>query len=254
MKKVQFIFFRGLCLLLFLIWHTDAQSIPINGTLTIYYHQYSGTINPIDVQLENGNIENTGLITYYLDYTNPELQVMMFDFDKMKIESHIDVLVDNSLSIQQRLHLDYCADILEVIPNDLVPGEIQDLNIKTGPVSGYGIFGPNQPFAGWTYSNILMIVPLPLPGKPDDGGQVACAGPSSGWRSGEILGTLKSPDGLAVTSFNTTGYGFAALDCTPVPEPSSIALLLGGVILMQALTIFKRKRETGGNGKVLYPS
>ena len=140
----------------------SASAFSLTGSLTTYFHRFSGTIDPVNITL-NGNTYNTGTITYNLDLTNPSKQSQTFDFDAMTQSYGADLLVTSPLLTTlgepaQKIRVEFAGSISSINPTDFTPNQLTPTTIQSSTLRGGGTFGPGQLLTGWKYSNIQITV------------------------------------------------------------------------------------------------
>ncbi|MGD2108434.1 MAG: hypothetical protein PVI86_03485 [Phycisphaerae bacterium] len=97
--------FIGVASVMFLatVSSVRAQPYTLTGTLTEYWHDYSGTTSGIMIDVGNGP-EPTGDISFSMDCTAPpEEQTITFDFDALTCILHLDVVA--TFPLQQAMGL-----------------------------------------------------------------------------------------------------------------------------------------------------
>jgi len=221
-------------------------SVPPSGTLTEYYWAYEGDIEPIEIQLD-GELLNTGVISFSLDLTNPSDQVTIFDFDSMTQEYHVDLIVNAPLlenlgEPPQKLHVDLMGPLTNLDPPELQPFSLETILIESH-LNGGGTFGAGQLFEGWRYSNIQINKKENTIIINGDGNVTEVKPSQENNVEGDVEGDLIDPTETQIIPL--TGTGEALLNPTPYG--------VGGILELFVDSADPPARASEGGGAASFP-
>lgn len=218
-----------------IVFAYPATAVPIAGTLTEYFTDFTGTIDPIDLEIQ-GQILNTGPISFGLDPSKKtKEQRIVFDFSNNTAEYAVDLLIDAPLLSQlgepsQSIRIELSGPITSVTPADFAPFVLTDVEINFNSLAGDSVFGPGQLFSGWVYSNFQINEKSNTIIIDGDGNTTNVKNPAKAEAnlSGSIQANLRSPGGLQ--NIPLSGSGSARV--VSIPEPATLALMTAGLAIV----------------------
>jgi hypothetical protein len=202
-----------------------AYAVPLTGGVVDFYQSFTGSLAPVTVDLGSGPV-STGLISYTLDVTNPSVQQFAFNFSTLTATAQLDLRVNFPLlqtlgASPLTIHIAESGPIVSGVP-DLPVGNNQSVTFRA-LLTGGGTVGPGSPFSGFTFSNIndttvVKNVNVEAGGTFNEtvngGGNIT------------LTATITQPGRPGAP---TTGTGTFGIGPKPLPESSSLLLLISGL-------------------------